>query len=110
MAEEKKDGLTDDQILEKMSSAGIDSNQLSAVSAYLELGIEQNDGIEHFEEAYSGQYTSDEDFAREMAESTSELPEAGSSAWPLYCIDWEYAARELMMDYSAEGGYYFRNL
>ena len=30
--------------------------------------------------------------------------------WPQYCIDWEYAARDLMMDYSEQDGYYFRNL
>jgi hypothetical protein len=41
------------------------------------------------------------DYARELAEDVGAVPEGG--AWPTYCIDWEWAARELRMDYmSAE--------
>jgi hypothetical protein len=39
------------------------------------------------------------DYAREFAEGIGALPE--SNQWPAYCIDWEYAARELRMDYSS---------
>ena len=35
---------------------------------------------------------------------------ADDRQWPAYCIDWEWAARELMMDYMIEDGYYFRCL
>ena len=41
------------------------------------------------------------DYAQELAEDCGTLPRAGKDAWPLYCIDWEYAARELRYDYSA---------
>lgn len=52
-----------------------------------------------------------EDYARELAEETGAIdPRAG---WPLTCIDWDKAADELKMDYSAvewDGDtYYFRS-
>ena len=37
-----------------------------------------------------------EDYARELAEDCSNIPEG----WPCNCIDWELAARELSHDYS----------
>lgn len=40
-----------------------------------------------------------EDYARELAEDIGAIPK--NSTWPVYCIDWEWAARELRMDYSA---------
>lgn len=39
-----------------------------------------------------------EDFAREEAESCGLI--SGSEGWPLNCIDWKQAARELEQDYS----------
>jgi antirestriction protein len=60
------------------------------------------------EEAYQGEFDSDEDFAREMAEQTGSLKE--NESWPYYCIDWEWAARELMYDYFAASGHYFRHM
>ena len=39
-----------------------------------------------------------EDYARELAEDTGMIPT--DAPWPVYCIDWEYAARELRMDYT----------
>ena len=51
---------------------------------------------EQFEEAYQGQWSSDEDFAQEMAEDCGMI--ARKVEWPYTCIDWEQAARELMYD------------
>jgi len=62
---------------------------------------------EEADEAYCGDFDSDEAFAQDMAEQT--VVEIGTE-WPLYCIDWEYAARELMFDYFEVDGHYFRNL
>jgi Antirestriction protein (ArdA) len=42
-----------------------------------------------------------EDYARELAEDCGMI--SGSEGWPLNCIDWERAARELQMDYSTVG-------
>lgn len=38
-----------------------------------------------------------EEYAQELAEDIGAI--AGDNAWPLYCIDWERAARELQQDY-----------
>lgn len=41
------------------------------------------------------------DFAREFADDIGAINESQSGGnWPLYCIDWERAARELQMDYT----------
>jgi len=59
------------------------------------------------QDAYSGKYDSDEAFAEDMAEQCGMLQDKVS--WPYTCIDWEWAARELMYDYIEENGHYFRN-
>lgn len=41
------------------------------------------------------------EYAKELAEDCGTVPRAGKDAWPLYCIDWDRAARELRYDYSA---------
>ncbi len=40
-----------------------------------------------------------EEYARELADDIGAMPE--HYTWPTSCIDWEQAARELRMDYSA---------
>lgn len=60
------------------------------------------------EEAYSGRYSTDEDFAYDMAEQLGELNE--SAGWPHSCIDWERAARDLMWDYTESNHHYFRSM
>lgn len=79
-----------------------------AVRAYISLGIGDDD-LSDFEEAYQGEFKSDEDFAKDMADNTGSV-DLKNQPWPQYCIDWEFAARELMMDYSELDGFYFRNL
>lgn len=37
-------------------------------------------------------------YAQELAEDCCDVPI--SNSWPHYCIDWEYAARDLKMDYT----------
>jgi len=64
--------------------------------------------LSSMEEAYQGEYRSDEDFAREMAEQCGYMEK--DVAWPFTCIDWEHAARELMYDYFEIDGHYFRSL
>lgn len=52
-----------------------------------------------------------EDYARELADDIGAVK--GSKAWPLTCIDWEKAARELQMDYTSVSyqgkDYWFRS-
>lgn len=60
------------------------------------------------EEAYVGEFCNDEKFAEHIAQESGALLE--NPSWPNDCIDWEKAARELMMDYSEQDGHYFRSM
>ena len=74
-----------------------------AIDAYIEL---IDDDLEDFEEAYQGDWKSDEDFVEDLLSDIGVLPNL-----PSYIhIDWERTANDVMMDYSEENGYYFRNL
>ena len=75
-----------------------------AMAAFIENGNDPKD----FEDAYAGEFASDEDFVQDMAEQCGSIKE--DAAWPYTCIDWEYAARELMYDYFEVDGFYFRNI
>jgi antirestriction protein len=80
-----------------------------AWQAYVALVGDDYATIEDAEEAYQGSYGSDEEFAEELADELG-LIDSGA-AWPLSYIDWERAARDLMMgDYSEQDGHYFRNM
>jgi antirestriction protein len=76
-----------------------------------ESGAEELETLRTFAEDASG-YAADweygetfvrdsyfEDYARELAEDIGAVPD--DAGWPCTCIDWEYAARELQMDYSS---------
>lgn len=78
--------------------------EIEVIEAALNCGVEAS----NIDEAYQGQYKDDEDFAQEMAESLGAIDK--NAAWPMNCIDWEYAAKELMYDYMSDNGYYFRSL
>lgn len=64
--------------------------------------------MDDVQEAYQGAHSSDRDFAMEMAEQLGELDK--NATWPHNCIDWEYAAKDLMYDYMESNGHYFRCL
>lgn len=66
------------------------------------LGIPASD----VEEAYQGQFDSDEEFAQTMADDLGLIQ--NDLSWPYDCISWPDAARELMTDYVTEDGWYFR--
>lgn len=51
-----------------------------------------NDGEALIRDSYFVEY------AQELAEDIGAMP--NDSQWPAYCIDWEYAARELQYDYT----------
>ena len=83
-----------------------------AYQAYIDLIGAEYATPENFEEAYTGEYSSDIDFAQDMAEQfgVTEITQEYGTNWPNYCIDWEHAARELMYDYAESNGHYFRNI
>lgn len=78
---------------------------IDVVAAWLENGMEFD--IEEIEDAYSGKFDSDKDFAENMAEELGYFDK--NISWPHTCIDWKRAARELMYDYFEVNGHYFRN-
>lgn len=79
-----------------------------AVRAYISYIGEEYATVDNFEESYVGQYDSDKEFAQQFAEDIGAIDNIGTQ-WPTYCIDWEYAARDLMMDCWEEDGFYFRS-
>lgn len=84
----------------------LDDNDREMWAAYIDnIG---DSSFEDAQEAYSGTFDSDEDFAQDMAEQTGCMDR--KTTWPQTCIDWEHAARELMYDYFESNGMYFRNM
>ena len=81
----------------------IDQYSEEVVEAAVEAGVPLSD----VEECYSGKWASDAEFVQNELEETGCLPDD----LPLYVhIDWESTARDVMMDYTEEGGHYFRNI
>jgi hypothetical protein len=67
-----------------------------------ELGIDPTpDALEDYGDSYEPTLIRASDFklyAQELAEGIGAIP--ADLPWPIRCIDWEYAARELAYDYS----------
>lgn len=101
--------MTEDKKISKQAEEMSKENSLipEINQAYIDNVGAEYATAEQVAEAYSGQFPSDEDFAQDIAE---QLGTEIKTEWPLYCIDWEYAARELMIDYFESDGYYFQNL
>ena len=85
--------------MDTINSSYLDAEVFDAASA---LGIP----TDRVEELYQGEHSSDEKFAYELADEIGAIDH--NASWPMSCIDWELAARELMMDYGEADGHYFR--
>lgn len=96
--------LQDLETLQDFLENASDYYDIEVYEAAAELEIPFSD----VEEAYSGEFGSDEDFARNMAEETGAIN--NDLSWPYTCIDWEFAAKELMYDYCEAKNHYFRNI
>jgi antirestriction protein len=96
--------LTDEEIAKLMEDNSIDEDSLDAVKAFLDCYSVED--IPHFQESYSGKFDSDEEFAQDFADNIGAIDR--EAKWPQTCIDWEWAAKELMYDYSESNGYYFQ--
>ncbi len=94
-------------------------NQAEKMSEENKLSVEINQAYidnvggdyataEDVEEAYCGEFESDEKFAMEQADQLGLID--NDLQWPYTCIDWEQAAKELMFDYFESDGFYFRNI
>ena len=90
-------------ILENLADAEKE-HDYDVILAYFNLRgeIDRND----ISDSYRGNFNSDEDFVQNLLEDTGDIP----SDLPSYIhIDWERTARDIMMDYSEDNGYYFRD-
>lgn len=83
--------------------------------AYAAYADNMGHTVEHFSEwradaesAYAGEFNSNEDFARDLADSSGMVSD--TEPWPYSCIDWQRAASELMHDYFSYQNYYFRSM
>lgn len=72
----------------------------------IEAAIYCDIDLDDIEEAYTGSFDNDEDFAEDVAEQIGAIDK--NATWPQTCIDWEQAAKELMYDYTEHNGHYFR--
>lgn len=94
-------------VIEALGNTHLDIEVIEAYADNLGSSIDAQ-LIENCEEAYQGSFDSDADFAENLAEEMGLTDKKQS--WPHYCIDWDYAARELMYDYFESKGHYFRNI
>jgi len=75
------------------------------IEAFCNCVSDNENDLDNLEEAYQGKWASDEEFVQELLESCGDIP----SNLPAYIyIDWEQTARDVMMDYYTDNGYYFR--
>lgn len=93
---------SDDVIDSRDVIAALEGDDISPEDrAALTRLAEQGEGLEDWQygvalvrESYFTEY------AQELAEEPGE-PAPKRDVWPWYCIDWEYAARELLNDYTS---------
>ena len=91
-AEDPDNQETINQLLEDYSAA--------AIEAFIELYGEEN--VEHFEDAYQGEFESGAHFAESLVSDCYclDIP-------AFVCIDWEATSDQLYYDYSIEDGHVF---
>lgn len=70
-----------------------------AFKAYVDHeGVNGEDAVSDFEEAFCGEYGSGADYAQELYEEIADAHDhTRLSTWPFNCIDWERAWGELDM-------------
>jgi antirestriction protein len=71
----------------------------------VDAGIDLDIPLDKIEDAYQGTYDNDEQFAEQYADDCGLVPE--SLSWPMYYIDWQLAARDLMQGFNSENNHYF---
>lgn len=86
------------EILEEVRTSG---HSFEVFEAGLGLKMDLSDIANN----YLGEFKSDSDFAYERALQTNNKSDFES--WPFNCIDWNWAAEQLMSDHSTFNGHYF---
>lgn len=93
-------------VLQKLEDFTYDFEVVKSFVECFGLDGDIDEVLAKVEENYHGKFDSDEDFAESLLTDTGTIPEN----LPSYIyIDWERTARDIMYDYSASNGQYFRN-
>jgi alanyl-tRNA synthetase len=112
-AQEEYQEATDDAEIEEAANRAAEcSDNKDNVSTALRQWIDENqeelDVLNSLEREVGSEWSHGcqlidendfEEYARELAEDIGAVDK--DATWPLYCIDWEYAANELRSDYSS---------
>lgn len=102
MIDNTEDIIDSRDIVERLRELGgldeDDSDEFDSLSNLVDTindygGDSAEDGVTLIRDSYF------ETYAQEFAEEIGAIGSDGR--WPTYCIDWEWAARELQADYSA---------
>lgn len=99
--------MTKEEFVEKNSSRYTEDDMLEAA---WEIAGGDPDHAASIAQEYCGEWDSDVEFARETVESCHDLGGKDGQWTPMYYIDWEWLAKDLMMDYSEHDGHYFRQV
>ncbi len=81
------------ELAELIAEVEADGGPMAAFVAYRSNVGAEYATVEGFRDVYRGEWSSVEDYAQELAEDCGMVPD--DLAWPLSCIDWKRAAREL---------------
>jgi len=106
--QEELEGPEEPEAREQSEAAKARHSALKSLAEELD-GFGWHDGIQLIPVADFTEY------ARDLAYDMGAVPSGlETPSWPNYCIDWEYAARELAHDYSVvtfeEAAYYWREV
>jgi antirestriction protein len=91
-------------VFDAVENSHLDPEVIEAYADNMGSDIDE-DTVSDCEDCYCGQYNSDADFAEDLADQLGYLDK--NVSWPYNCIDWEWAARELMYDHFESNGHYF---
>ena len=101
----------DDELWEALEAVEGMSIEEDVLEAYIYCfgtnGKSIADLISEADDAFCGEFDSDAAFAEDYAEQTGAID--SNATWPQNCIDWDWAARDLMIDHHERDGYYFRS-
>ncbi|SNV41472.1 Antirestriction protein [Chryseobacterium taklimakanense] len=93
------------EVIEAIKSSSYDLEVWEAFTDCFGTYEDVSELEQKIQDSYMGEYGSDEEFAEQLLIETDSIPRN----LPSYIyIDWERTARDLMMDYSASNGHYFR--
>lgn len=91
------------EVLEELAGEDVPRAAFAAWCGYTGTRPTDDDAVSECVECYRGEWDTRRDFAMEEAESMGFEP---GDSWPAYCVDWDYAARDLFSGsyWSTDGG------